>query len=123
MPIYLYRNPTNGDVVEIIQRMTEAHIYEKDGVKYERVFLSPQASIDTNINPNSSKDFVEKTRNKKGSVGDLWTKSEELAHKRGDPDAKYKYWSQKRNGKVHPDIEKRQLKQELSKKGFELTDN
>ena len=49
MPIYLFKNPKNGKVKEVFQSMNSDHIYSEDGVKWERVFTVPQASIDTEI--------------------------------------------------------------------------
>jgi hypothetical protein len=84
MPIYLYKHPATGEIIEILQGMNDEHIYFEDGVEFDRVFTIPQASIDTQIDPMSSMDFVEKTGRKKGSIGDLWDASKELSSKRTD---------------------------------------
>lgn len=84
MPIYLYKHPVTGEVAEVLQGMNEDHVYFEDGVEFDRVFTIPQASVDTQIDPMSSRDFVEKTGRKKGSVGDLWDASKELSSKRAD---------------------------------------
>ncbi len=65
MPEYLYKDPETGEEVSIYQGINEKHKYNADGKEFERVFTVPNASIDTNIDPMSEKDFVEKTRNKK----------------------------------------------------------
>ena len=59
MPIYSYRHPTNGKVVEVKQTMTEEHCYtDSHGVKWLRVFDSPQASVkDEKLDLNSPKDI------------------------------------------------------------------
>ena len=64
MAVYLYKNPKTGEVKEVIQRMTEKHSYTQDGVEWERVFISPQTSVDTKIDLMNSQDFVEKTGRK-----------------------------------------------------------
>ena len=113
MPIYIFKHPQTGETREIIQGMNDAHEYESDGVKWERVFINPNAAIDTNSNadPFSEKDFVKVTANKKGEkIGDIWDRSTELSEKRkdkvgaADPVMKkyYENWSKKRKGKKHP---------------------
>lgn len=42
-----------------------------DGKEWRRVYTSPNASIDSKIDPFSSRDFVEKTGRKKGNLGNL----------------------------------------------------
>ena len=44
--------------------------------------VNPNTSIDTQIDPWSTKDFVDKTKNKGGTLGDLFDKSAELSRKR-----------------------------------------
>ena len=111
MPIYLYKNPNTGEVIEVLQKMKDKHEYiDEDGLSYERVWAIPNANIDTNIDAFSEKDFVEKTRNKKATMGDYWDMSKEMKEKReqktGAPDqVQKKYmeeWSNKRKGKKHP---------------------
>jgi hypothetical protein len=82
MPIYIYKHPEEEAYREIIQTMSEAHVYSEDGVEWKRVFTVPQASIDTKINPFSSKEFVEKTGNKKGTFGDMMDYSAEMSRQR-----------------------------------------
>ena len=55
-----------------------------------------------------AKDFVEKTRNKSGTIGDLWDMSKELSEKRKKKHGKdpilqkyYKNYSKERNGMKH----------------------
>jgi len=84
MPIYLFQNPNTGEVIEVFQAMKDDHTFiDKDGLKYKRLFTSPNYAIDSKIDPFSSKDFAEKTRNKKGTIGDLLNQSKELSEKRG----------------------------------------
>ena len=107
MPIYSFQNPETGEIVDVIQKMNDAHTFiDENGLEYIRLFFSPNVSIDSNINAFSSKDFVEKTKNKKGTIGDLFDKSRELSEKRGgsgaDPVLKKYYDSYaKDNGVKH----------------------
>jgi len=84
MPIYIFQNPQTKEVIEILQNMNENHEYfNEEGVKYTRLYTIPNYSIDSKIDPFSSRDFAEKTRNKKGTIGDLLNESKELSEKRG----------------------------------------
>ena len=112
MPEYLYSDPENPDkTVSVVQRMSEEHKYEANGKVWDRQFTVPKANIDSRIDPNSQSDFVSKTENKNGTMGDLWDRSAELSAKRAeknngvDPvkEKHYKKYSEKRNGIPHPD--------------------
>jgi len=90
--------------------MTEPHVYSEGGITYERVFCVPNAAIDSNLNPFSATDFTDKTRDSRGTVGDLFDRSKEMSEKRKskegyDPlEKKYKAnWSKKRKGRNFPD--------------------
>lgn len=110
MPIYLYEHPRTKEIKEIVQSVHDKHEYIESGIKWNRVFTIPQVGIDSKLDSYSTeKDFVEKTKNKKDSVGDLWDRSRELSEKRkkiyGKDPVKEKYfkdWSKKRKGKKHP---------------------
>lgn len=84
MPLYTYKNPKTGEHKDIFQSMNEEHTHQEDGVDWDRVFYSPFAAIDTEIDINSARDFSEKTGKKKGTIGDIWDKSQELSEKRAD---------------------------------------
>lgn len=84
MPFYLFQNPETGEIVEVFQQMKDDHSFlDERGVEYKRIFTIPNYSIDSKIDPFSSKDFAEKTKNKKGTIGDLLSQSKELSEKRG----------------------------------------
>jgi len=110
MPIYIYENPNTKKIKEIVQSVNDKHEYYEDGLKWNRIFTVPQVGVDTTLDAFSNeKDFVEKTKNKKDSVGALWDRSRELSEKRekiyGKDPVKQKYfkdWSKKRKGKKHP---------------------
>jgi len=126
VPIYLYQNQTTGEVVEIIQGMNDEHVYHgANGTEndWKRVYTSPQMSIDTRVDPNDPKAFVEATRSKKGTVGDMMDYSKELSEKRAekaggtDPvkQAFFDKYSKERKGAKHPE----ELKsQKLKNKNF-----
>ena len=88
MPLYLYSHPERGEIKEILQSMNEEHIYFEDGVQWKRIFTVPTASIDTKIDPFSQKQFIEKTGNKKGTMGNMMDLSAELSQKREQSNGK-----------------------------------
>lgn len=107
MPIYIYQNPKTKKTKEIIQTMNEPHEYSENGVKWQRVFTVPQASFVTKIDPFSSKQYVDKTGNMKGTYGDLLDLSAELSEKRaekfGEDPIKRQHFNEyeKKTGKKH----------------------
>ena len=55
MPIYIFKNPITGKVKEVIQKMNDDHVYfDEEGTQWNRIFTSPQASMDTQICKDSS---------------------------------------------------------------------
>lgn len=113
MPIYIFEHPKTKKVIEIIQNMNDDHVYiDEKGVKWNRIFTKPQASMDTQIDSHNSKDFVSKTRNKNYSVGQMWDMSAELSQKRGGASGQDEIRSraekayEKRTGKKHPHAKK-----------------
>lgn len=82
MPIYTYKNPKTGEVIDVIQGMNDEHKYFSDGVEWKRVFYAPNASIDTKVDPNDKNKFIEKTGNMKGTLGEMMDYSEELSKER-----------------------------------------
>tara|TARA_Y100001963_G_scaffold154816_2_gene244443 strand:- start:64 stop:423 length:360 start_codon:yes stop_codon:yes gene_type:complete len=84
MPIYQFQHPNFPDrIVDIIQSMSEPHVYiDEEGVEWQRIWNSPNASIDTQ-NDGSKEGFMRHTQNKKGgTIGDLWDASREASEKR-----------------------------------------
>ena len=83
---------------------------DEEGVEWRREFHSPQLNTQGSIDPWSERDFVDKT-NRPGKLKDLWDRSRELSEKRADEaggldpvkEKKYKEYSKKRHGAVHPD--------------------
>ena len=67
MPIYVYKHPEKEEYVEVLQGMKDEHSYKKDGLAWERVFLAPNASFDSDADPFSGRQFVDATAAKKYS--------------------------------------------------------
>ena len=83
MPLYVFRHPERPIIIEVNQSMKESHIYiDEEGVEWQRVFLSPNMTIDSDINPDSPQDWDSKTCEKKMTIGDAWDKSKELSEQR-----------------------------------------
>ena len=83
MPIYIFQHPKTKEVKEIVQRMSESHVFtDEAGVRWKRIFVNPQVAFNTQISATDSKSFVEKTRGKNYSLGQLWDMSAELSSKR-----------------------------------------
>lgn len=118
MPLYLYQNDKTGEIREVLQSMNEVHEYngEKGNEKsWKRIFTIPQASIDTKQDPFSTNDFLDRTKSKKGTYGNMLDYSKELSEKRAsvmggvDPVKQnyYKEYSKNRRGAKHPDTFKK----------------
>jgi len=118
MPTYSYIDDDTGEIYEIVQKMTDIHEYFHNGKKLRRIYFSPNAAIDTNVN--SERGFIEKTRKMKGTIGDIQDFSRDLSEKRGgdnDPVKQkyYKEYSQKRSGAKHPDISRKESIERVKK--------
>ena len=103
MPYYLFSHPDTEEVREIFFHMNDEKVYiDENNLKWNREFVVPQASMDTNIDPYSKPAFMDKT-NKAGTFGEMMDLSKELSEKRGgvknDPVKKgyTKDWKKKRN--------------------------
>ena len=108
MPLYTFEHPETNESIDLVFGMNDEKIYiDKNGIKWNRVFSSPNAALDSNVDPFSSKGFVEKT-NSKGTMGDLMSRSQEMSEKRKnklgyDPVQKkyFQEYSKKRRGVKH----------------------
>ena len=46
MPLYEYLNPKTGETREVIQSMSESHVYIDDnGMEWQRLFFSPTTTV------------------------------------------------------------------------------
>lgn len=112
MPIYIFSNPETKELKEIFFHMDDEKKYIDDqGLEWDRELSSPQLNTQGSIDPWSNNDFVNKTANMKGTVGDLLDKSSELSNQRAqenggvDPLKKkyYENYSKERKGAKHLD--------------------
>lgn len=110
MPLYVYQHPETEEHVEIFQGMNDKHEYiDDEGTSWKRVFLAPNMTLDTDIDPFSQADFVRTTGNKKGTMGEMMDLSKDLSRQRAeknggvDPikEKGYKAY-EKKTGKPHP---------------------
>ena len=134
MPIYQFINHSLGPIPiihDVIMSMNDVHEYngpngDQKG-QWKRLWSSPEASVDTRVDPYSAKDFV-KVTNKKGVVGDLWERSAELSEARAsreggvDPVKQgfYNRFSSKRGGKKHPQQVREEGARALKDRGIHL---
>lgn len=111
MPIYQYTHPETGEIIEVIQKMKDEHVYfDNEGVEWSRVFNVPNAAIDTAhyVNPESKSDFMKATEKFGMTAGDMMDLSKELHNKRekihGKDPVKDKTVTdyEKKTGKPHP---------------------
>tara|TARA_R110000765_G_scaffold107221_1_gene197989 strand:- start:99 stop:485 length:387 start_codon:yes stop_codon:yes gene_type:complete len=111
MPLYTFENPDNGEIQDIFFHMDDDKTYiDGDGLTWKRVLMSPQLNTISSIDPWNNNDFVNKTAEMKGTVGDMLDKSAELSEKRAeghggvDPVKKefFKNYSKERKGAKHP---------------------
>ena len=79
---YLFKNPDTDEIISVSQGINEEHTYSEEGKAFDRVFTVPNTSIDSNPDPFSAQQFTEKTKDMKGSMGDMWDYSAELSQKR-----------------------------------------
>lgn len=115
MPLYTYENPNTGETIDVLQSMSEKHQYiDQEGLEWKRVFQVPNASVDSQIDPNNPVAFIDATKNKKGTYGDLIDKSAELSEKRskqygGKDPVKEKFFKDYKDkvGKDHVEVHKK----------------
>ena len=110
MPVYIFENPQTGETIEVVQKMNDSHVYVDDnGLEWKRVFQVPNAAVDTDFSADMTEgEFVRKTGNKSGTMGDLWDASAELSKKREKKYGKdrvkdkfFKKYSEDRKGLKH----------------------
>ena len=94
--------------------MKDEHVYvDEHGVEWERVWISPNANVDGNINPYSATEFLEKTRNMSGTLGDVWDLSKEMSEKRKQKDGRDSIF-EKHDNKRETHLEKRRRKNAIA---------
>ena len=81
MPLYTYRNPNTNESIDVIQRMSDEHVYvDDDGLQWERVWSIPQATMGLNNSADSESQFIDKTKG--WTAGEMWDYSKEMSEKR-----------------------------------------
>jgi hypothetical protein len=91
MPLYLFTNQDETETVDVFFHMNdEKRFFGPDGKEWRRVFTVPGAAIDSSskIDPYSKRDFVNKTANKKGSVGNLLDEAKSLSLQRAEKEGR-----------------------------------
>lgn len=135
MPLYLYENKETGEVLEVLQGMNDTHEYngEKESEKglWRRVYVNPNMSTDTKLDPFSKSSFRASTVGKNDTYGQLFERSAEASEMRAqqaggtDPvkQKTYDNYSKMTNGKVHPQQMKENMNKSIekaSKKGINI---
>ena len=134
MPIYLYEHKETGEVVEVFQGMMEKHEYHGSNNRekglWRRVYVNPNLSFDTAVDPFDQKSFVNSTVNKNDTWGDLQDRSAEASERRAQKMGKdpvkekfYADYNKKTNGKLHVNQMKEKTKaaiEKASKKGINI---
>jgi hypothetical protein len=123
MPYYLFERPDTGDTTEVFFHMSDDKVFNgEDGTEvglWKRVYVNPQVSTDTNIDPFDKNAFINTQHHKRETLGTAFDRSAELSEKRAalrggvDPikKAALDNYAAKRHGKRHPD----ELKQGVKK--------
>lgn len=135
MPLYLYENKETGEVVEVLQSMSEVHEYNgEDGTEkglWRRVFVNPNMSFDTKVDPWSSESFRASTVGKNDTYGELFERSAEASARRAEKNGgvdpvkqkKYAEYNKMTNGKLHPQQQKDKFNDAVDrakKKGIDI---
>jgi len=131
MPEYLFEHLKTHEVRTVFFHMNDDKVYRGPGGTddpslWKRVWTKPLASVDTRVDPYSSRDFVKAT-NKRGSVGDLYDRSKEMSLKRAekegsDPVRKtfYEGYSKRRHGAKHPEQRREESAAALAGSGLKV---
>jgi len=135
MPLYLYENKETGEVLEVLQGMNDTHEYNGDNESekglWRRVYVNPNMSTDTKLDPFSESSFRASTVGKNDTYGQLFERSAEASEMRSqqaggtDPvkQKTYDNYSKMTNGKVHPQQMKENMNKAIekaSKKGINI---
>lgn len=112
MPLYTFSHPKTGEILDVFFHMNDEKKYiDEDGTEWTREYYSPELNTTGKTDPWSSKQFVEKTGQKEGKLGDMMNLSAELSKERAsqnggvDPvkEKYYKNYTKERLGAIHPD--------------------
>ena len=127
MPLYLYENKETGEVLEVLQGMNDTHEYngedESEKGLWRRVYVNPNMSTDTKLDPFSESSFRASTVGKNDTYGELFERSAEASEMRAqqaggiDPvkQKSYDNYRNKTNGKLHPSEQKEKFNKSVEK--------
>jgi hypothetical protein len=109
MPIYVFSHPKTGEIKEVLLPVSDCIVYSEGGVIWNREYAFNVAVKDSPVDPWKKNDFLRKTGEMKGNVGDMIDLSAELSEKRAersggrDPikSQYFKEYSAARKGKRH----------------------
>ncbi len=88
MPYYCFSNAETGETQDVFYHMADApkigSFVEIDGQQWRRELTTSQLAVAglKPVDPFNAKDFVRKTGEMKGNLGDLWDASKELSQQR-----------------------------------------
>ena len=84
MPLYTYIHPETKETIDVVQSVHDKHIYiDAKGIEWKRVFTAPEVNTQGNLKADCTpKQFSEFTKNKKGTLGDMFDRSAELSEKK-----------------------------------------
>ena len=127
MPLYLYENEKTGETREVLQGMNDVHEYygesKEDKGPWRRVYVNPNMSTDTKIDPFSKSSFIDSTVGKNDTYGQLFERSAEASEMRAqqsggiDPVKQklYNDYNKMTNGKLHPQQQKEKFNKAIEK--------
>jgi|TARA_R110000744_G_scaffold350844_1_gene456583 hypothetical protein len=116
--LYKFENTETGEAIEVEMSMKDYEPYKGpsgDDKRWQRIYEAPQinmgVSTSKSIDAWDNNSFVNRTKEMKGSYGELLDHAEDLSNKRakdsltGEDPVKRKYlnkYSSERGGKIHP---------------------
>lgn len=133
MPLFDFQSDS-GETISVYLTLNEPkESYQtqiKDGKVYRRIYTPFNVCKDTRSSDGTREDFQRMTEGKNLTMGDMFDKSKELSIKRAernggvDPVAERTYAKyQKKIGKKHPDVIKREKRAKLKEKfGVSISD-
>lgn len=109
MPIYTFEHPVTEETKDVVLPISGPIEYEENGVKWRRVYEFNVAIKSSSYDPWSQKDYLRKTSEMKGTMGDMWDLSKEMSQKRA-----------KDNGGVDPVKQKYEADYSKKRRGYKL---
>ena len=108
MPIYCFEHPKTGEQKEILLGINDKHEFVDDkDVRWNRVYSFNLCVKGGQLDPWNNKDYLRKTGEMKGTIGDMWDLSKEMSERRA-----------KDNGGIDPIKEKKLAEDKKVRKGF-----